>query len=217
MSEDMILLLIKALWETTYMVLVSSLISAAVGIPLGVVLVTTDKGHIMENVAFNRILGAVVNAARSTPFIILMVAIIPVTRMIVGTSIGTEAAMVPLTLAAIPFVGRIVETSLKEVEYGVIEAAQAMGATPLQIIRKVLIPEALPSIVSGLTITVINLINYSAMAGAIGGGGLGDLAIRYGYQRFRGDVMLTTVVILIVQVQLVQSIGDYAARKVNKR
>lgn len=217
MSEDMILLLIKALWETTYMVLVSSLISAAVGIPLGVVLVTTDKGHIMENVAFNRILGAVVNAARSTPFIILMVAIIPVTRMIVGTSIGTEAAMVPLTIAAIPFVGRIVETSLKEVEYGVIEAAQAMGATPLQIIRKVLIPEALPSIVSGLTITVINLINYSAMAGAIGGGGLGDLAIRYGYQRFRGDVMLITVVILIVQVQLVQSIGDYVARRVNKR
>lgn len=217
MSEDMILLLAKALWETTYMVLVSSLISAAAGIPLGVVLVTTDRGHILENIAFNRILGAVVNAARSTPFIILMVAIIPVTRMIVGTSIGTEAAMVPLTIAAIPFVGRIVETSLKEVEYGVIEAAQAMGATPLQIIWRVLIPEALPSIISGLTITVINLINYSAMAGAIGGGGLGDLAIRYGYQRFRGDVMLITVVILIVQVQLVQSIGDYMARKVNKR
>lgn len=217
MSEDMIMLLAKALWETTYMVLVSSLISAAAGIPLGVVLVTTDRGHILENLVFNRTLGAVVNAARSTPFIILMVAIIPVTRMIVGTSIGTEAAMVPLTIAAIPFVARIVETSLKEVEYGVIEAAQAMGATPLQIICRVLIPEALPSIISGLTITVINLINYSAMAGAIGGGGLGDLAIRYGYQRFRGDVMLVTVIILIVQVQLVQSIGDYAARKVNKR
>lgn len=217
MSEDMILLLIKALWETTYMVLVSSLISAAVGIPLGVILVTTDKGHILENLSFNRVLGAVVNAARSTPFIILMVAIIPVTRMIVGTSIGTEAAMVPLTIAAIPFVGRLVETSLKEVEYGLIEAALAMGATPMQIIRRVLIPEALPSIVSGLTITVINLINYSAMAGAIGGGGLGDLAIRYGYQRFRGDVMLMTVVVLIVQVQLVQSIGDYVAKKVNKR
>lgn len=217
MSEDMILLLIKALWETTYMVLVSSLISAAVGIPLGVILVTTDKGHILENLSFNRVLGAVVNAARSTPFIILMVAIIPVTRMIVGTSIGTEAAMVPLTIAAIPFVGRLVETSLKEVEYGLIEAALAMGATPMQIIRRVLIPEALPSIVSGLTITIINLINYSAMAGAIGGGGLGDLAIRYGYQRFRGDVMLMTVVVLIVQVQLVQSIGDYVAKKVNKR
>lgn len=217
MSEDMIVLLIKALWETTYMVLVSSLISAVVGIPLGVILVTTDRGHILESIAFNRILGAVVNAARSTPFIILMVAIIPLTRVIVGTSIGTEAAMVPLTLAAIPFVGRLVETSLKEVEYGVIEAALAMGATPFQIIRRVLIPEAMPSIVSGLTITVINLINYSAMAGAIGGGGLGDLAIRYGYQRFRGDVMLATVVILIIQVQLVQSIGDYVAKKVNKR
>lgn len=217
MSQDMIALLIKALGETTYMVIVSSFISAVIGIPLGVILVTTDKGHILENISFNRVLGALVNAARSTPFIILMVAIIPLTRMIVGTSIGTEAAMVPLTLAAIPFVGRLIETSLKEVEYGLIEAALAMGATPLEIVRRVLIPEALPSIVSGLTITVINLINYSAMAGAIGGGGLGDLAIRYGYQRFRGDVMLTTVVILIVQVQLVQSIGDYVARKVNKR
>lgn len=217
MSQDMIMLLAKGLWETTYMVCVSSLISALIGIPLGVILVTTDKGHILENLSFNRMLGAVVNAARSTPFIILMVAIIPLTRIIVGTSIGTEAAMVPLTLAAIPFVGRIIETSLKEVEYGLIEAAQSMGATPYQIITRVMIPEAMPSIVAGITITVINLINYSAMAGAIGGGGLGDLAIRYGYQRFRGDVMLTTVIILIIQVQLVQSIGDYVANKLNKR
>lgn len=217
MSQDMIMLLVKALGETTYMVVISSLISALVGIPLGVILVTTDKGHILENLALNRILGAVVNAARSTPFIILMVAIIPITRMIVGTSIGTNAAMVPLTIAAIPFVGRLVETSLKEVEYGVIEAAKAMGATPMQIICHVLLLEAMPSLISGLTITVISLIGYSAMAGAIGGGGLGDLAIRYGYQRFRGDVMLATVVILIVQVQLVQSIGDYVANKLNKR
>lgn len=217
MSQDMIMLLVKALGETTYMVVISSLISALVGIPLGVILVTTDKGHILENLALNRILGAIVNAARSTPFIILMVAIIPITRMIVGTSIGTNAAMVPLTIAAIPFVGRLVETSLKEVEYGVIEAAKAMGATPMQIICHVLLPEAMPSLISGLTITVISLIGYSAMAGAIGGGGLGDLAIRYGYQRFRGDVMLATVVILIVQVQLVQSIGDYVANKLNKR
>ncbi|MBP2629720.1 MAG: ABC-type transporter, integral rane subunit [Firmicutes bacterium] len=217
MSQDMIMLLVKALGETTYMVVISSLISALVGIPLGVILVTTDRGHILENLALNRILGAVVNAARSTPFIILMVAIIPITRMIVGTSIGTNAAMVPLTIAAIPFVGRLVETSLKEVEYGVIEAAKAMGATPMQIICHVLLPEAMPSLISGLTITVISLIGYSAMAGAIGGGGLGDLAIRYGYQRFRGDVMLATVVILIVQVQLVQSIGDYVANKLNKR
>lgn len=217
MSQEMIMLLVKSLGETTYMVAVSSILSALFGIPLGVVLVTTDKGHILESLALNRVLGAVVNAARSTPFIILMVAIIPVTRMIVGTSIGTEAAMVPLTIAAVPFVARLVETSLKEVEYGVIEAAQSMGATPYQIIMRVLIPEAMPSIVAGLTITVINLINYSAMAGAIGGGGLGDLAIRYGYQRFRGDIMMMTVIILIVQVQLVQSIGDYIAAKVNKR
>uniref|UniRef100_UPI003898DF9F methionine ABC transporter permease n=1 Tax=Massilibacillus massiliensis TaxID=1806837 RepID=UPI003898DF9F len=199
------------------MVFVSSLISAIVGIPLGVILVTTDKGHILENLTINRVLGAVVNAARSTPFIILMVAIIPLTRMIVGTSIGTTAAMVPLTIAAIPFVGRLVETSLKEVEYGVIEAAKAMGATPMQIIWHVLLPEAMPSLISGITITIISLIGYSAMAGAIGGGGLGDLAIRYGYQRFRGDVMLATVIILIIQVQLVQSIGDAISRRLNKR
>nr|WP_092070397.1 methionine ABC transporter permease [Dendrosporobacter quercicolus]NSL48232.1 ABC transporter permease [Dendrosporobacter quercicolus DSM 1736]SDM09977.1 D-methionine transport system permease protein [Dendrosporobacter quercicolus] len=217
MSQDMIELLVKALWETTYMVAVSSAIAALLGIPLGVVLITTDKGHIMQNLPLNRILGAIVNAARSTPFIILMVAIIPLTRLLVGTSIGTDAAIVPLSIAAIPFVGRLVETSLKEVEYGVIEAAQAMGATPWQIIVKVLIPEALPSIVLGLTIMVISLIGYSAMAGAIGGGGLGDLAIRYGYQRFRVDIMLATVVILIAQVQIVQSVGDYASRRLNKK
>jgi len=217
MSQDMIALLVKALWETTYMVAISSLIAALAGIPLGVVLVTTDKGHILENLPLNRILGSIVNAARSTPFIILMVAIIPLTRIIVGTSIGTDAAIVPLSIAAIPFVGRLVETSLKEVEYGVIEAAQAMGATPWQIIIKVLLPEAMPSIAMGLTITVISLIGYSAMAGAIGGGGLGDLAIRYGYQRFRADIMLATVVILIAQVQLVQSAGDYFARRLNKK
>lgn len=217
MSQDMLVLLVKALWETTYMVAVSSAVAALAGIPLGVVLVTTDKGHILENLAFNRILGSIVNATRSTPFIILMVAIIPVTRLLVGTSIGTEAAIVPLSIAAIPFVGRLVEASLKEVEFGVIEAANAMGATPWQIIIKVLIPEALPSIILGLTITVINLIGYSAMAGAIGGGGLGDLAIRYGYQRFQGDVMLATVIILIAQVQIVQSVGDYAARRLNKK
>lgn len=217
MSQDMIVLLVKALWETTYMVAISSLIATVAGVPLGVILVTTDKGHILENIPLNRILGSIVNAARSTPFIILMVAIIPLTRILVGTSIGTDAAIVPLSIAAIPFVGRLVETSLKEVEYGVIEAAQAMGATPWQIIVKVLIPEALPSIMLGLTITVISLIGYSAMAGAIGGGGLGDLAIRYGYQRFRADIMIATVVILIAQVQIVQSLGDYASRRLNKK
>ncbi|SDF35355.1 methionine ABC transporter permease [Sporolituus thermophilus] len=217
MSQEMLVLLAESLWETTYMVGVSAFIAALFGVPLGVILVTTDKGHVLENLAVNRVLGAIVNATRSTPFIILMVAIIPLTRLIVGTSIGTDAAIVPLSIAAIPFVGRIVESALKEVDYGVIEAAQAMGASPLQIIAKVLIPEALPSIVLGLTITVISLIGYSAMAGAIGGGGLGDLAIRYGYQRFRADIMLATVIILIAQVQLVQSCGDWLARRLNKK
>lgn len=217
MSQEMLALLVEALLETTYMVAISAFVAALVGIPLGVILVTTDKGHILENLPVNSVLGAIVNAARSTPFIILMVAIIPITRMIVGTSIGTNAAIVPLSIAAIPFVGRIVEAALKEVDHGVIEAAQAMGASPWEIIKKVLLPEALPAIILGLTITIISLIGYSAMAGAIGGGGLGDLAIRYGYQRFRADIMLATVVILIAQVQLVQSGGDYLARRLNKK
>ncbi|AIF50921.1 MULTISPECIES: methionine ABC transporter permease [unclassified Pelosinus] len=217
MSQDMLALLVKSLWETTYMVAVSSFISALIGIPLGIILVTTNKGHILENTSLNRILGAIVNATRSTPFIILMVAIIPVTRLLVGTSIGTNAAIVPLSIAAIPFVARIVESALKEVDYGVIEAAQAMGASPREIITKVLIPEAMPAIVLGLTLTIISLIGYSAMAGAIGGGGLGDLAIRYGYQRFRADIMLITVIILIAQVQIVQSTGDYLSNRLNKK
>jgi D-methionine transport system permease protein len=217
MSQEMLVLLVKSLWETTYMVAVSGFISALLGIPLGIILVTTNKGHILENTSLNRVLGAVVNATRSTPFIILMVAIIPVTRLLVGTSIGTNAAIVPLSIAAIPFVARIVESALKEVDYGVIEAAQAMGASPREIITKVLIPEALPAIVLGLTLTIISLIGYSAMAGAIGGGGLGDLAIRYGYQRFRADIMLITVVILIAQVQIVQSTGDYISNRLNKK
>lgn len=217
MSPDIIALLAEALLETIYMVGVSALIATLAGIPLGIVLVTTSKGHIMENAKFNAILGSIVNATRSTPFIILMVAIIPLTRVIVGTSIGTKAAIVPLSIAAIPFLGRIVEAAIREVDHGVIEAAQAMGASPLQIIRKVLIPEALPALVLGVTITVVSLIGYSAMAGAVGGGGLGDLAIRYGYQRFRPDVMLATVVILIATVQVIQSCGDLLARRLNKR
>lgn len=216
MSNEMLGLLFESLLETIYMVGVSSFIAAVLGMPLGIILVTTDRGHILENTALNRTLGAIANAARSTPFIILMVAIIPLTRLIAGTSIGTNAAIVPLSLAAIPFVARVVESSLKEVDQGVIEAAQAMGASPLQIITKVLVPEALPSIILGLTLTIINLIGHSAMAGAIGGGGLGDLAIRYGYQRFRADIMLMTVIILIAQVQIVQSCGDALARKFRK-
>ncbi|MDT8899666.1 methionine ABC transporter permease [Anaeroselena agilis] len=217
MSQDIIGLLADSLLETLYMVGVSALVAVLAGIPLGIVLVTTGRGHIMEHGKFNAVLGGIVNATRSTPFIILMVAIIPLTREIAGTSIGTNAAIVPLSIAAIPFLARIVEAAIREVDHGVIEAAQAMGASPLQIIRKVLIPEALPALVLGVTITVVSLIGYSAMAGAVGGGGLGDLAIRYGYQRFRPDVMLSTVVTLIATVQVVQSCGDRLARGLNKR
>lgn len=217
MSPQIVEALLLSLWQTVQMVAVAAAIAAVLGIPLGVLLLTTDKGHILENLLVNRILGAIVNATRSVPFIILMVAIIPLTRLLVGTSIGTVAAIVPLTLAAIPFVGRLIEGALREVDYGLIEAAQSMGASPWEIIRKVLLPEALPAVVSGLTITVVSLIGFSAMAGVIGGGGLGDLAIRFGYQRFRPDVMAATVVILIVMVQAVQIFGDSLSRKVNKK
>lgn len=217
MSQQIINLLIHGLGETLQMTVISTIVSMIVGIPLGVILVITGKGHIMENKAVNATLGSVVNALRSIPFIILMVAIIPLTRIIAGSSIGTTAACVPLTIAAIPFLARLVETSIREINSGVIEAAQAMGASPMQIIRKVLLPEALPTIIDNITVLVVNLISYSAMAGAIGGGGLGDIAIRYGYQRFQGDVMLATIVILIVLVQLIQSCGDFLSRKVNKR
>lgn len=217
MSPVMIGLLLDALGQTLFMVTVSGVLATLIGVPLGVVLVVTARGHIAESPVLNKVLGAVSNATRSTPFIILLVAIIPLTRLIVGTSIGTPAAIVPLTIAAVPFVARLAEASLREVDPGLIEAAQAMGASPLQIVFKVLIPEALPGIVAGLTITVVSLIGYSAMAGAVGGGGLGDLGIRYGYQRFQPDVMVAVVVVLIVLVQAVQSVGDLIARRLNKR
>lgn len=217
MSPAMLGLLLEAFLETLVMVAISSTLAGLVGVPLGVVLVATSPGHIRANAVVNRVLGAVVNAGRSTPFIILLVAIIPFTRLLVGTSIGTAAAVVPLTIAAIPFVARLAEAALREVDPGLIEAAQSMGATPMQIVRKVLIPEALPGLVAAVTITVVNLISYSAMAGAVGGGGLGDLGIRYGYQRFLPEVMLAVVVILIVLVQGVQSAGDRLARRLNKR
>ncbi len=217
MSQQIVSLMIQGLGETLQMTIISVVVAMIVGIPLGVVLVITGKGHILENLPLNRVLGAIVNALRSIPFIILMVAIIPLTRLIAGTSIGTTAACVPLTIAAIPFLARLVETSIREINAGVIEAAQAMGASPVQIIWKVLLPEALPTIIDNVTVLIVNLISYSAMAGAIGGGGLGDIAIRYGYHRFQGDVMIATIVVLIVLVQIVQSIGDGLSRKVNKR
>lgn len=217
MSSALIELLFDGLLETLVMVGVSGGIGAAFGIPLGVVLILTDRGGILQNVPLNRALGLIVNAARSTPFIILMVAVIPFTRLVVGTSIGTLAAVVPLTIAAIPFIARLVETALREVPAGLIEAADAMGATPLQIVTKVLLPEALPGIIAGLTITLVSLIGYSAMAGAVGGGGLGDIGIRYGYQRFLPEVMLAVVAVLIVFVQGVQSLGDRLVRRLSHR
>ena len=217
MSAELLKLLLDSFWETLAMVGSSTLIAAVAGIPLGVLLVVTERGGLLPTVWLNRSLGTIVNATRSTPFIILLVALIPFTRLIVGTSIGTLAAIVPLSIAAIPFVGRLVENALREVDAGLIEAAQAMGATPLQIILKVLIPEALPSIIAGLTITIVSLIGYSAMAGAVGGGGLGDLGIRYGYQRFLPDVMAAVVLVLIALVQVIQFAGDRLARHFNHR
>jgi len=217
MSGEMLTLLLKALGETVYMVAVSMIIASVIGVPLGVLLFTTEKGGILANEMLNKVIGGIVNAVRSIPFIILMVAIIPFTRFIVGSAIGTTAAMVPLVIASIPFIGRQVETSLKEVPYGLIEAALSMGATPFQIISRVLLPESMPSIVAQLTTVIIALVGESAMAGAIGGGGLGDLAIRYGYQRFRPEIMIATVIILIILVQLVQFLGTKLSEHLRKR
>lgn len=216
-SPMMLELLRDSLWETLIMVGTSGVLGALVGVPLGVFLRLTDQGGILPHRGANMVVGGVVNAVRSTPFIILLVAIIPLTRFVTGSSIGTAAAVVPLTIAAAPFVARLVEAALREVDHGLVEAAQAMGATTSQIVWKVLLPEALPGIVAGLTITFVSLTGYSAMAGAIGGGGLGDLGIRYGYQRFLPEIMLAVVLVLIFFVQAVQSLGDWAVRKLSHR
>lgn len=216
-TQPMLELFASSLWETIVMVGISGLVGALMGVPLGVYLRLTDAGGVLQNLAANRVVGGIVNALRSTPFIILLVAIIPLTRFITGSSIGTAAAVVPLTIAAAPFIARLVETSLREVDHGLVEAAQAMGATTWQIVMKVLLPEALPGIVAGLTITFVSLTGYSAMAGAIGGGGLGDLGIRYGYQRFLPEVMLAVVLVLIFFVQAVQSLGDWAVRRLSHK
>jgi D-methionine transport system permease protein len=217
MWSEMFDLFVSSFWETLIMVGISGVIGAVVGVPLGVLLYLTDRNGVLQNLPTNRVVGILVNAVRSTPFIILLVAVIPFTRLIVGSSIGTMAAVVPLTIAAAPFVARLVETALREVDRGLIEAAQSMGATTGQIVMKVLLPEALPGIVAGLTITFVSLVGYSAMAGAIGGGGLGDLGIRYGYQRFLPEVMITVVLILIVFVQLVQTFGDWLVRRLSHK
>ena len=217
MSAAMQTLLFNSFRETIYMVGIAGSLAVLFGVPLGIVLTVTARGGLAQNLVLNRVLGFIVNATRSTPFIILMVAIIPLTRMIVGTSIGTTAAIVPLTLAALPFMGRIVEGALREVDGGVVEASQAMGASSFQIVTRVLLPEALPSLVAGITLMFINLVGFSAMAGVLGGGGLGDVAIRFGHQRFQPDVMLATVAILVVLVQTIQSAGDLIARLIRKR
>lgn len=217
MSLDIITLIGASGLETIYMVLLSAALGTVIGLPLGVFLATSGADEIFAAPALNRILGFVVNATRSTPFIILVVALIPFTRLVAGSSIGTTAAIVPLTIGAAPFIARITETALRDVDRGLIEASLAMGATPLQIVRKVLLPEALPGIVLGLTLTLVSLIGFSAMVGAVGGGGLGDLGIRYGYQRFMPEVMVTVVVLLIVLVQGVQMLGDSLARRLNRR
>lgn len=212
MSQAMLELLFKALGETLTMVLVSGAIGLALGIPLGVVLFISKLGQIKEHALLNKALGTVVNIGRSIPFIILIVSIIPLTRLLVGTSIGTMAAVVPLAIGATPFIARLVEGALMEIPSGLVEAARAMGASPLQIIVKVMLPEALPGIINGITITLVTLVGYSAMAGAVGGGGLGDVGIRYGYQRFDGTVMLVVVAILVLLVQIIQSVGERLVR-----
>ncbi|HLO03027.1 MAG TPA: methionine ABC transporter permease [Symbiobacteriaceae bacterium] len=207
----------KATGETIYMTLVAALFVLVAGLPLGILLVALDKGGIWENRLLQKVLAAIVNVGRSAPFVILMVAIVPLTRLLVGTTIGTTAAIVPLVVAAIPFMGRVVEQSLREVDPGRVEAAQAMGASAWQIIAKVLIPESLPSLIRGGALMVISIVGYSAMAGAIGGGGLGDLAVKYGYMRFRTDVMLGCLIILVVLVQLIQVIGDWLASRLSHK
>ncbi len=217
MSPEVLLAIFNATIDTLIMVAVAAGLGTALGLPLGVFLATSRAGELFASPWANRVLGLIVNATRSTPFIILVVAIIPFTRLIAGTSIGTAAAIVPLTVAATPFIARLVEGAIRELDHGLIEAARAMGASPLQIVLKVLLPEALPAIALALTLATVSLIGFSAMVGAVGGGGLGDLGIRYGYQRFMPDVMAAVVIVLIVIVQAVQTLGDRLARRLDKR
>jgi len=205
----------EASLQTLEMVLFSTIFSLVLGMPLGILLCTSDpQSGIKPRPVMYQVLTRIVNALRSFPFIILMIILFPLSRIIVGTSIGTKATIVPLSIAAAPFVARIIESALKEVDAGVVQAARAMGSSTMQIILKVLIPEAMPSLIDGVTLTIINLIGYSAMAGAIGGGGLGDLAIRYGYQRFRPEIMAIAVVVILIMVEIIQFIGTRFSHKV---
>lgn len=213
----MITLLLEALLQTVWMVTASTLLGYIAGGPLGMLLFVTQPGRFSAHPRLHRALGLLVNLGRSVPFVILMVAILPLTRLLVGTSIGTAAAIVPLAVGATPFVARLVEAALREVPSGLVEAALAMGASPRQILFRVLLPEAAPNLLQGLTLTLVTLIGYSAMAGAVGGGGLGDVGIRYGYQRFEAGVMFVVVALLVVLVQLIQNLGERLVRRVDHR
>ncbi len=217
MQQEIIQLLVKGIGETLYMTLLSTAAAYVLGVPLGVLVYVTDSQNICENRVINLITGAIINLVRSVPFLILLVAILPFTRWMVGTTIGSTATIVPLVVAAAPFVARLVESSLKEVDAGVIEAAKAMGSSPVQIIFKVLLPEARPSLFVGSTIALATILGYSAMAGFVGGGGLGAIAINYGYYRYQTNVMLITVLLLVLIVQLFQEVGIRFVNKIDKR
>ncbi len=217
MNSDLLPLLLQGTGETLYMILLATVASLVIGLPLGVILVVTEKGHIMESSQLNKVLGTIINIVRSFPQIILIVVLLPLARLIVGTSLGSTAAIVPLAIGSAPFLARVIESSLKEVENGKVEAAQAVGARPIEVIGKVLIPEALPSLIRGTTLAIIAITGFTAIAGAIGAGGLGSLAIRFGYMRYRDDVMYSTVIILIVMIQGVQLGGELLAKRIDKR
>jgi D-methionine transport system permease protein len=216
-SDAVIKMIGVGILETLYMTIVSSLIAYGIGLPLGILLVVTDKEGIAPFVVFNKALGVVVNLIRSVPFIILLITVMPITRAIIGTTIGSTAVVIPLIIGSAPYIARLVESSLKEVDKGVIEAAQSMGATPLQIIFKVLLPEAKPSLIIGSAIAITTILSYSAMSGFVGGGGLGDIAIRYGYYRYETDIMFVTVIILVLIVQVIQEMGSKWMKRADKR
>jgi D-methionine transport system permease protein len=217
MSSELLDLLSKGTIETLYMVFFATIIALIIGIPIGILLVITDKGGVLPLVHFNKVIGTFINVVRSLPEMILMIVLLPLARIIVGTTLGSNAAIVSLSIGAAPLIARIIENSLREVQYGKIEAAEALGSSPFEIVVKVLVPEALPSIVRGITMAIITVTSFTAIAGAIGGGGLGSLAVRYGYQRFRTDILIGTVIILIVIVQTVQFAGEFIAKLINKK
>lgn len=216
-SSQIIELLSQGLLETLYMVIVSAALAYVLGLPLGILLVVTDENGIRPKPVFNKVLGIFVNIIRSIPFIILLVWVTPVTRALIGTTLGPTATIVPLVFASAPYIARMVEASLKEVDAGVIEAAQSMGATPMQIVTKVLLPEAKPALIVGAAIAAVTILGYTAMSGFTGGGGLGTVAINYGYYRYKGDIMMLNVIVIVIIVQVMQEIGMHLAKRSDKR